>query len=224
MKTIGLIGGLTWESTLEYYRIINREVNSRLGAGHSAKIAMVSLDFEEVTGKGADTGGILADAAARVQSAGADFLLLGANTPHKWAPFILETITIPLLHIADPLGKAIKKSGLGKVLLLGTKFTMEEDFIKQKLLDEHGIETIIPENNDRKMLHGMIYGEMARGIFTGATRSRLLRIIGKSLGDAEGVILGCTELPLVIRQEDADVPLFNTLELHAMAAVDTALE
>ncbi|MBN1340180.1 MAG: amino acid racemase [Bacteroidales bacterium] len=224
MKTIGLIGGLTWESTLEYYRVINREINKRLGSGHSAKMALISLDFEEVTRKGADTAGILCDAARKSQHAGADFLLLGANTPHRWAEYIIRAIDIPLLHIADPVGRAINKSAVDKALLLGTKFTMEEDFIRKKLEDEYGIQTIIPENNDRKILHDIIYKELSNSMFSGTVRDKIRRIMMKSIGDAGGVILGCTELPLVIRQEDAYVPLFDTLELHARAAVDFALE
>lgn len=229
MKTIGLIGGMSWESTREYYRVINETVKDRLGGHHSAKLAVYSIDFAELSELPAhdDWAGVtrlLADAAGRVAAAGADFLLLGANTVHRVADDVERSSGIPLLHIADATADAVKKQGLRKVALLGTRFTMEQGFYRERLQERHGLEVITPEKEERDLIHRVIFDELSMGVFREESREAYRRIIiGLASRGARGVILGCTEIPLLITQADADIPLFDTTSLHAIAAVDRAL-
>jgi aspartate racemase len=227
MKTIGLIGGLSWESTAEYYRIINQELNRRLGGKHSAKIRLYSFDFSEIEKfnlKG-DLDGVgqrLVEEALILEKSGSDALLLCANTAHMFADEIKEKIKIPLIHIADATGRAISKTGINRVALLGTLFTMEGDFIRGKLESDFGIEVIIPKSASRKKINEIIYEELIVGKFDETSKHFLIDTINQFL-NTEGVILGCTELPLIIRQEDTDKTLFNTTEIHSMEAVDFVL-
>lgn len=228
MKTIGMIGGLSWESTQEYYRLINKEVNKRLGYAHSASIRLYSFDFEEIlelnrNGHDKELGKRLAAEALKLESAGVGVLLLCANTAHEWAKKIKKKTNVPLLHIADATGNAIRQAGLQKVLLLGTKYTMERDFIKGKLTKKYGIEVVIPSKDDREEVSRIIYDELVRGKIKDESRYYLLDVI-KRHPQVNGIILGCTELPLIVKTEDCDVPLFNTTKLHAIAAVNFALE
>jgi aspartate racemase len=227
MKTIGMIGGMSWESTHEYYRLINKEVNNRLGGAHSAPIRMYSFDFEEVMDLGSrlEQNGIadrLVLEAQKLEKNGAGLIMLCANTAHQWAELVKENIGVPLVHIADATGTAIQKAGIRKVLLLGTKQTMERDFIKGKLTDGYGLEVIVPEREDREEVSRIIYDELIRGHFWDPSRQFLVQMI-KRYPQVSGVILGCTELPLIVTAEDCELPLFNTTKLHAMAAVDYAL-
>ncbi len=228
MKTIGLIGGTSWISTIEYYRIINRLTNERLGGLNSAKILLYSINFEEFKppanpdgwGPVADT---LTGIARRLESAGADCLLLCANTPHMAAESIQKNIRIPLLHIAEMTAKEVAKQKVTTVGLLGTKFTMELPFFKVKLSDCN-IQTIIPNDIDREFIHTSIYAELGKGIFTAETKRRYLQIIHelKTRG-AQGVIFGCTEIPMLLNQNDCDIPVFDTTAIHSRSAVDFAL-
>jgi aspartate racemase len=228
MKTIGLIGGTSWVSTVEYYRIINQLTNERLGGLNSAKILLYSINFEEFKppanpdgwGPVADT---LTGIARRLESAGADCLLLCANTPHMAAESIQKNIRIPLLHIAEMTAKEVAKQNLATVGLLGTKFTMELPFFKNKL-SNCNIRTIIPNNTDKEFIHSSIYAEMGKGIFTNETKKRYLQIIEdlKTRG-ARGVIFGCTEIPMLLNQSDCDIPVFDTTAIHSRSAVDFAL-
>ena len=230
MKTIGLIGGMSWESTAEYYRIINESVRERLGGSHSAKIAMYSVEFEEVrelhrTGKWDEATDFMIDAAQRVERAGADFALICTNTMHKMADDVAANISIPLLHIADATAGKITASKLKKIGLLGSIFTMEEDFYKGRLRGKCDLEVIVPDKVDRKIIDTIIFEELCMGKTKDSSRERLKLIIGKLVDDnAEGIILGCTELPLLIKQTDVTIPLFDTTTIHAEAAVDLALE
>ena len=230
MKTMGLIGGMSWESSLDYYRIVNQEVQKRLGGLHSAKVLLYSFDFQEIEelqhqGRWEDLGRLLAEAALKLEAAGADFLVLCTNTMHKAAGHVQDKTRIPLLHIADTAAEAVKKAGIKKVGLLGTRFTMEEDFYKKRLLDVHGIESLIPEPKGRDRVHQIIYQELCQGILEPLSKNKLVNIIdGLKGAGAEGVILGCTELPLLVKQGDIQVPLFDTTAIHAAAAVHKALE
>lgn len=228
MNTIGLIGGLSWESTVDYYRIINREVNQRLGGAHSAPMLMYSFDFEEIVkfNSQSDFDGIgrrLIEESIKIEKAGADFLILCANSAHRWANEVQNAIGIPILHIADATGKEISRIGLSKVLLLGTRYTMEGDFVIPKLKNEYGIEAVVPDTADRDYIHQIIFEELVVGEFKESTKERLLAIIDKEK-EVEGVILGCTELPLIIQPSDSSLPFINTTEVHAKAAVDFALK
>jgi aspartate racemase len=229
MKTIGLIGGMSWESSLEYYRIINENVRERLGGLHSAKILMYSFDFAEIEnlqreGKWEQAGQAVTDTARRLEMAGADFLVLCTNTMHKVADAVETGIETPLLHIADATAEAIKAMGLKKVGLLGTRFTMEEDFYRSRLLNKHGVAVMVPDIEDRQIVHDTIYNELCLGETSQASREQLGRII-RTLGakGAKGVILGCTELGLLVKQQDCEVPLFDSTSIHARAAVEFAL-
>ncbi len=230
MKTIGLIGGMSWESSAEYYRLINQQVKARLGGLHSAKILMFSLDFAEIEklqsqGKWDQAGEILIDAAQRLEKGGADFLLLCTNTMHKLAGDIQKNISIPLLHIADATGLEIKKTTIKKIGLLGTRFTMEQDFYKGRLRDKFGFEVLIPDAADRQMVHDVIYHELCLGIIQPHSKEKYKIIIHNLVNSGvEGVILGCTEISLLINQKDSLVPLFDTTKIHAAAAVDKALQ
>ncbi|MCD4682378.1 MAG: aspartate/glutamate racemase family protein [Bacteroidales bacterium] len=227
MKTIGLIGGISWESTAEYYRILNQEINQRLGGRHSARIRMYSFDFDEIYNfnQKNDFDSIrnrLIEEAIKLEKAGSELLLLCANTAHKWAKDVKDSITIPIIHIAEATGQAITDAGIRKVALLGTKLTMEGDFIKGKLSSDYGIEVTVPEPEDQEIVSSIIYDELIIGEFNEPSRNKILNVIN-GFEDIEGVILGCTELPLIIKPEDITLQLFNTTELHAQAAIDFAL-
>ena len=229
MKTIGLLGGMSWESTLPYYRHINEAVRERLGGLHSARLVLYSLDFHEIEalqrqGDWAAAGTLLADAARRLESAGADFLLLCTNTMHKVADAIEAASALPLLHIADPTAAAIQAAGLQRVGLLGTRFTMEQLFYRQRLEDRHGIQVLVPDEPDRAEVHRVIYEELCRGVVSEASRQAYRQVITRLVArGAQAVILGCTEIDLLVRDDDAEVPLFDTCVLHAQAAAERAL-
>ncbi len=229
MKTIGLIGGMSWESTQSYYRVINELVKSRLGGLHSAKIVLVSVDFAEIealqmVGDWQQAGEMLARAAQSVERAGADFVLLCTNTMHKIAPAIEAAIKIPLLHIADPTAAAIKQAGLQKIALLGTRFTMEQDFYRGRLQAQHGLEVLLPDAAQRQDVHRIIYEELCLGLLTSTAQHCYRAVIAELIAQgAQGIILGCTEISLLVSQADASVPLFDTTALHANAAVEWAL-
>ena len=229
MKTIGIIGGMSWESSLEYYRLLNEGVKARLGGLHSAKLLMDSLDFHPIEvlqhqGDWETLGGILASSAVRLETAGADLILLATNTMHKVAPEIERSVRIPLIHIADAAASAIKALRIEKVGLLGTKFTMEQDFYHERLAS-HGIETVIPGPDDREIVHHVIYNELCLGKIEDSSRNEFLRIIDKLVqAGAGGVVLGCTEIPLLVHQEHVDIPIFDTTKLHVEAALDFALQ
>jgi aspartate racemase len=229
MKTIGLIGGMSWESTVPYYQTINRAIGRRLGGLHSAKVALYSVDFDEIeklqhAGKWEESGEILADAARALRRAGADFIVLCTNTMHKVAPQIEAAVDIPLLHIADATAARVKAAGVGRVGLLGTRFTMEEDFYRGRLESRHGLAVLVPPAGDRDLVHRVIYGELCLGEVLEASRSAFRQVVGGLVErGAQGVILGCTEIGLLLRPEDAAVPLFDTAAIHAEAAAEYAL-
>lgn len=229
MKTIGLIGGITWHSTLDYYRVINEMVQERLGGVHSAQMHIHSVDFAAIKQltEAEDWEGIAAiicKAAESLQLAGADCIIIGANTMHNIAAAIQAAVNIPVIHIGAVTAAAIKKAGIQKVALLGTKYTMQMDFYKAKLA-ESGIETIIPGSTDIAFINNSIYNEFGQGVFLPETKAEYLRIINVLIeAGAEGVILGCTEIPILIKQSDCSVPVFDTAMIHATAAVDFALQ
>jgi aspartate racemase len=229
MKTIGLLGGMSWESTLNYYRMINEGVKNALGGLHSAKIALYSVDFAPIealqhAGDWEETAKILAGAARAVEAAGANFLLIGTNTMHKVAPQIEKAVQIPLLHIADATAQILVAEGIEKVGLLGTRFTMEETFYKGRLANTHGIQVLVPEECDRDTVHNVIYRELCMSIIDSDSRTEYLRIIEHlSTRGAQAIILGCTEIGMLVSQTDTDVRLLDTTEIHAQKAVDYAL-
>ncbi len=229
MKTIGLLGGMSWESTMLYYRWINEGVKRKLGGLHSARIAMVSLDFQEIEAlqrehHWEEAGAVLAEAARQVEAAGADFLLLCTNTMHKVAPQIESALRIPLLHIADATAERIKARGIKTVGLLGTRFTMEEDFYAGRLAEKHGLRVLVPPKEDREIVHRVIYEELVLGIVKESSRAEYLRIINDlHERGAEGVIEGCTEIVMLVQQEHTPIPLFDTTAIHAQKAVEAAL-
>lgn len=229
MKTIGLLGGMSWESSLEYYRIINETVKKKLGSLHSAKSVMYSVDFEEIEplqdkGRWRELTKIMLSCAKSLEKAGADFIIICTNTMHKMADEVQKDITIPILHIADVTAKSIKERGLNSVGLLGTRFTMEQDFYKERLAIKHGIGVVIPTKGERKIIHEVIYNELCLGKIEQSSKNRFKEIINSLIKNgAEGIILGCTEIPLLIKQEDFGFPIFNTTEIHAKAAVDYAI-
>ncbi len=229
MKTIGLLGGMSWESTELYYRLINEGVKAKLGGLHSAKIAMVSVDFQEIEemqhqGNWGAAGQTLAQAAKQVEAAGADFLLICTNTMHKVAPEIQAAISIPVLHLADATARRIKDAGINTIGLLGTNFTMEQEFYKGRLL-QHGLNVLVPPKEDRDIVHKIIYGELCLGQVKDDSRQAYLRIMN-DLRDqgAEGVIEGCTEIVMLVKQQHTDIPLFDTTSIHAEEAVAQALK
>lgn len=230
MKTIGLIGGMSWESTLEYYRILNETVKSRLGGLHSAKCLLYSVDFSEVEvlqreGRWEEAGQLMADAAQRLERGGADFIVLCTNTMHKLCPQIEAAVKIPLLHIADATAAAVKAAGLWRVGLLGTRFTMEQEFYRGRLAERHGLDVLVPDEADRGIVHQVIYGELCLGVVKENSRRQFSEIIEKMVAaGAQGIILGCTEIELLVRAEDSPVPVFPTTRLHAEAAVEYACE
>jgi len=230
MKKIGLIGGMSWESSLEYYRIINETVKQKLGGLHSAECIMYSVDFDEIEklqhqGKWEELTQIMIDCAQRLEKAGANLVIICTNTMHKMAGEVESSINIPLLHIADATAEKIKGKGFKKVGLLGTKFTMEEDFYKGRLIDKHAIEVIIPNSEEMQIIHDIIFNELCLGEIKETSKEQYKKIIiNLAEKGAEGVILGCTEIPLLIKQEDVEVPLFDTTRIHAEFAVDYAIK
>jgi aspartate racemase len=229
MKTIGMIGGMSWESSIEYYRIINEGVKGKLGGLHSAKSVMYSVDFAEIEtlqheGRWEEATQAMVEAAKHVEAGGADFVIICTNTMHKMAEEVEAAIHIPLLHIVDATAEAIKARGLQVVGLLGTNFTMEQDFYRGRLVERHGLEVLIPEEQDREIVHRVIYDELVLGVIKPESRSQYERIIEKLIeAGAQGIILGCTEIGLLVKDEDSRVPLFDTTSIHAVAAVEYAL-
>ncbi len=229
MKTIGLLGGMSWESTESYYRLINERVKQNLGGLHSAKVILHSVDFAEIEklqhqGEWDKTAEILKSAAQGIEKAGADFILICTNTMHLVAPQVQASINIPLLHIADATAEEIVNEDIQKIGLLGTGFTMEQDFYKGRLVDEYGLEVFIPEEHDRKIVHQIIYDELCLGHVVDSSRNEYLRIIDDLLEKgAEGIILGCTEIALLVKPEHTDARLFDTTRIHAQKAVEKAL-
>jgi aspartate racemase len=229
LKTIGLIGGTTWVSTLEYYRIINETVKEKLGEDHSAHCIIYSVDFDEFILKNEGKWDIISksftDIAKKLESSGAELIIICANTMHKIADEIQNAVDIPIIHIADVTAEKILEKGLKKVGLLGTKYTMEEDFYKKRLKEKFDIVTVIPEKNDRKDIHNIIMDELTHEIIKESSKQKYIKIINKLVSNgAEGIILGCTEIPLLIKQDDVDFPIFDTLSIHAKTAVKYALE
>lgn len=230
MKKIGLIGGITWQSTKLYYEYLNTMVAEALGEKHSCKCILESVNFSEISVKQHDGDWEtlheeMAEISKKLEVAGADVILICANTMHLSADTIKQKISVPLLHIAEVTGRAIQEKGIQKVLLLGTKYTMELDFYKDILKNQFGIQVLIPEADDRLIIHQVIYDELAKGIISEDSKEQYQQIIKNSeLEGAEGVVLGCTEIPLLIKQEDCDVPVFDTTKIHAAAAVNFALD
>jgi aspartate racemase len=230
MKTVGIVGGLSWESSVPYYRLINEGVRDRLGGGlHSARIILNSVDFAPLAamqeeGRWDEIADVLTDAALAVQGAGADFVVLATNTMHKVAEMIEQSLSVPFLHIADAAGEKIVETGMTHVGLLGTIFTMEQDFFTGRLSEKFGVEVLVPEEKDRKLVNRVIYGELCCGQILDGSRQEYLRIIDGLIGKgAEGIVLGCTEVPLLVTPEHTDVTLFDTGLIHAEAAVEFAL-
>ncbi|MDO8848254.1 MAG: aspartate/glutamate racemase family protein [Coriobacteriia bacterium] len=229
MKTIGIIGGMSWESTVPYYRRINELVKERLGGLHSARIVMVSVDFHDIevlqsAGRWEEGAAAMADAARSLEAAGADCVVLATNTMHKVADAIEAAVSVPMLHIADAAGEAILRASIGTVGLLGTRFTMEQDFYRTRLTERFGLEVLVPGPEDREFVNRVIYTELCCGILSEESRAEFRAIIGRLIAEgAEGIILGCTEIPLLVSADDSAVPLFDTGELHAAAAVAFAL-
>ena len=230
MRTIGLLGGMSWESTVTYYQAINSGIKNRLGGLHSAKICLYSVDFHEIE-KYMNSGCWdkvtldLIQAAQKVQAGGADFLLICTNTMHKLAPAVESALSIPLIHIADATAERIRYKGIQKVGLLGTQFTMEEDFYKGRLTDKFGLDVVVPEASDRRIVHDVIFNELCRGQVVESSRRKYLDIIQR-LSDqgAQAVILGCTEIALLVDQSHCSIPLFDTTAIHADKAVELALD
>ena len=229
MKTIGMIGGMSWESTLSYYRLVNETVKMRLGGLHSARLVLCSVDFHEIeqlqqAGDWHAAGEMLAGAARSLQAAGVAFIVLCTNTMHKVAERIEAAVDIPFLHIADATAQAIKAAGHERIGLLGTRFTMEESFYKDRLRDCHGLEVVIPDTPDRDIVHRVIYEELCLGRIEPDSRTEFRRIMANLAAQgARAVILGCTEISLLVGPEDAPVPLFDTTAIHAQSAVEYAL-
>lgn len=229
MKTIGLLGGMSWESTALYYQIINETVKKRLGGLHSAKMLLYSVDFQEIEtcqsqGDWDKSAAILSQAAQSLEKAGADFIVICTNTMHKVAPQIQDSIRIPILHIAQATAEILKEKHIGKTALLGTKYTMQQDFYKEILLSA-GIEVLIPDEADIELVNRVIFDELCLGILSEPSRKEYVRIIGQLAGNgAQGVILGCTEIGMLIKQEDSPLPVFDTALIHAEKAALHALD
>lgn len=230
MKVIGLLGGMSWESTVPYYRIVNETVRERLGGLHSAKVVLYSVDFQDIeelqrTGQWESAGAQLAAAAQSLERAGAQLLVLCTNTMHKVAPQIEAAVKVPLLHIADPTAEAIKAAGVATVGLLGTRFTMEQPFYRDRLSDRHKLRVLVPPPEDQAIVHRVIYEELCLGRVNGESRNEYRRIMSQLVErGAGGIILGCTEITLLVDGSDASVPLFDTTALHARAAAERALQ
>lgn len=229
MKTIGIIGGMSWESTATYYQLLNQSIKQKLGGLHSAKVIINSVDFAEIEalqhrGEWEKTAIILSKAAQSLEKGGADFILIATNTMHKVANQIEQAVTIPLLHIADATGEALVDDGVKKVGLLGTAFTMEQDFYKARLTDRFGIEVVVPNGVQRQLVHDVIYNELCRGTISRRSKNDYLTIISDMAEQGvEGVILGCTEIGLLTKQADTTMRLYDTVELHVQAAIKEAL-
>ena len=229
MKTIGLIGGMSWQSSLEYYRIINETVNEKLGGMHSAKSLLFSVDFEKIEhlqrlDRWDELTKLMIEAAQNLEKGGADLVVICTNTMHRTADAVQENIGIPLLHIADVTAERIRRKGWGKIGLLGTLYTMEQDFYKNRLQNKFGIEVLVPEKNDRSIVHEVIYRELSFGIKKISSKIKFADIINKlSNRGADAVILGCTEIPLLIGRQDVEIPLLDTTRIHAESAVEYAL-
>jgi aspartate racemase len=229
MKTIGLIGGMSWESTVEYYRILNETVKEKLGGLHSARCLLYSVEFEEIAerqkqGAWDELTGMMIDAARLLEKAGAGLLLICANTMHKMADEVEASVSIPLVHIADAAAEAVKGQGLSSVGLLGTRYTMEQDFYKGRLAGRHGLEVLVPDSEERDLIQRVVYEELCLGILNDESRKQFIAIIENlTRKGAQGIVLGCTEIPLLITREDVQVPIFDTTTLHARKAVELAL-
>ncbi|WP_299932080.1 aspartate/glutamate racemase family protein [uncultured Nocardioides sp.] len=228
MRKIGLLGGMSWESSALYYEILNEAVRERLGGYHSARVVMSSVDFAEVeamqaAGEWDAAGALLAAEAAALEAAGAECLVLCTNTMHKVADAIEAATEVPLVHIVDVTAATVRAAGLSRVALLGTRFTMEQAFVRDRLAT-HGVEALVPPGEDRELVHEVIYGELVHGVVREASRAAYVDVVDRLVADgAEGVVLGCTEIELLLRPEDVDVPVFATTRLHALAALDLAL-
>jgi len=229
MKTIGLIGGMSWESTIPYYRALNEGIKQQLGGLHSARCILYSVDFHNIerlqhAGDWDAAGAMLADAARALELAGADFIVLCTNTMHKVASSIEAAVSIPLLHIADATAAAIKRAGFSRVGLLGTKFTMQQPFYRERLSAQHGIEVLLPNEAEQDSLHQIIYQELCQGVINADSKQIVRKMMaGLAWQGVDGIILGCTEIGLLVSKADAAVPLFDTTVLHAQAAVEWAL-
>lgn len=225
MKTLGLIGGMSWESTIPYYRLINEAIKARLGGLHSARLVLYSVDFEEIArlqhaGDWDAAGNVLADAAQRLERAGAEALVICANTMHKVAPAIEAAVRMPVLHVVDAVAEDIRAAGFSKVGLLGTRFTMEHPFYAERLA-QHGLQALIPEKDDRDIVHRVVYEELCLGKIIDASRDAYRRIMAKLVAQgAEAIILGCTEISMLVGMQDASVPLFDTTAIHARKAAE----
>ena len=230
MKTIGLIGGMSWESSLEYYRLINEGIKARLGGLHSAQCLMYSVDFAEIEvlqheGRWTEAARLLSAATQNLERGGADFIVLCTNTMHKVADEMQASVKIPLLHIADATAQRVKEAGIEKIGLLGTRFTMEEDFYKGRLSQKYGLTAMVPAAPDREIVHRIIYDELVLGQINQRSKEQYLNVIAQLVDrGVEGVILGCTEIGLLVQQADSQVPLFDTTRIHAEAAVQYALQ
>ena len=230
MKTIGLIGGMSWESSIEYYRIINETAKEKLGGLHSAKSLMITVDFAEIEklqheDRWDEAGQILVKCAQDLEHGGADFIVLCTNTMHKLADQIIANVNIPFLHIADATAQKITEAGIKKIGLLGTRFTMEHDFYKGRLIQNFGLDVLIPNETDREIIHRVIYDELVQGKIVDNSREEYKRIMNWLIAQgAQGIILGCTEIELLVKAQDSAVPLFPTSYIHAVAAVEKALE
>jgi aspartate racemase len=229
MKTIGLLGGMSWESTLHYYKLINTQISKELGGFHSAKLSMISVDFAELeenmsSGNWSACAKILISAAQKVESTGADCLLICTNTLHKVAPQVEEAIQIPLLHIADGAGEALVKNGISTIGLLGTRFTMEEDFYRLRLAEKYGLKVIVPNAQDRQIVDRIIFTELCMGKVNNESRDEYIRVMNElnDLG-AEAILLGCTEIAMLVTSEHTNIPLFDTTAIHAEKAVRFSL-
>ncbi|UCD01744.1 MAG: amino acid racemase [Promethearchaeota archaeon] len=229
MKLLGLIGGMSWQNTIEYYKVINQMINERLGSWNSAKILLYSCNFEEILplqnkNKWDKILEIISKICTKLEKAECSALVICSNTMHKIAEQVQDNISIPLINVIDETAKIIKKKNIKNIGLLGTKFTMEEDFYTLKLKNIYNLNPIVPIKNDRTYIHEAIYGQLAQGIFLNKTKEKFLEIMKKlEEGGSEGIILGCTEIPLLIKQEDINIPLFDTLKIHLKSAVDYCL-
>jgi aspartate racemase len=230
MKTLGMIGGMSWESTTEYYKIINQLTQKKLGSLHSCKCLLYSVEFAEIglllqNENWKEIGDIMSDISQKLEQAGADLIILCTNTIHNCSKAITENISVPFLHIAEATGLEIASQKIKKVGLLGTRPTMEKDFYKEKLNKKFDIQTVIPQPKDRKKIHEIIFNELVQGVFRDESKEYIKSIINElNSAGAEGIILGCTELPLLISDKDIDIPVFNTTELHARKAVEWVLK
>ncbi|MFP4143127.1 MAG: aspartate/glutamate racemase family protein [Thermoplasmata archaeon] len=230
MKIIGLLGGMSWESTLEYYRIINEEMKGELGEDHSAELAIYSFDFNDIVryqeeGEWKKLEDMMVKAGKGVKDMGADFLLICANTMNKMADAVEDRVGLTVLHIGDATAEAIKKEGMDTVGLIGTRYVMEGDFYRERMKEKHDIEVMIPDEENREQVHDIIYNELCQGKVKETSKNKLLDMIDDLINrGAEGIILGCTEIPLYIKEDDVSVPLFNTTRIHAEAAVKKAVE